>query len=74
MKEVTDPGKKGHKKKTKDNDIHEEPTPAGLGEKRSSSGTSGEYAHFPVESSSTENSSASAPLQKVHVWKHLQNQ
>ncbi len=31
MKEITDPGKKGHKKKTKHNDIHKKPTPVGAG-------------------------------------------
>ena len=29
MKEITDPAKKGHKKKTKHNQVHKKPTPAG---------------------------------------------
>jgi hypothetical protein len=44
MKEITDPAEKGHKKKTKQNQIHKKPTPAGTGKKPSSMGTIGEYA------------------------------
>jgi len=31
MKVITDPAEKGHKKKTKQNQIHKKPTPAGTG-------------------------------------------
>jgi len=54
MKEITDPGKQGHKKKTKQNQIHKKPTPAGAGKKRSSLATSREYAHSRAESSSAD--------------------
>jgi hypothetical protein len=50
MKEITDPGKKGHKKQTKQNKIHKMPTLAG-GRKTPPTSASGEYAHSRWQSS-----------------------
>jgi hypothetical protein len=44
MKEKTDPGKKGHKKKTNHDQVHKMPTPRLAGEKPSRAGIVGEYS------------------------------
>jgi hypothetical protein len=43
MKEITDPGKKGHKKKTKHDQVHKKANPRWQGEKIARLGTVGEY-------------------------------
>jgi hypothetical protein len=73
MKEETDPREKGHKKKTKHNDIHKDQL-RWHGRKCPSLGTSGEYAHCPVESSSTNVTSKACDSQKSGFGKGFKTQ
>jgi hypothetical protein len=54
VKEITNPGKKGYKEKTKQNEVHRITISRWRWEKCSSLGISGEYAHFAVDSSRAE--------------------
>ena len=52
MKEIADPGKKGHKKKTNHNQVHKKPTPRLAGRETLQTGYSWRVFHPPAKSSS----------------------
>jgi hypothetical protein len=51
MKEITDPGKKGHKKKTKNNQIHKKANPRWQGKNKRQTGYRWGVSHPPAQSS-----------------------